>query len=72
MIEIYYTQTWDLVNKFESSSEDLQDVLFTHDLSSIIISDAHYICKLLIYSLSGDLIKVIELYKYKLWIKLIK
>ena len=72
MIEIYYTQTWDLVNKFESSSEDLQDVLFTHDLSSIIISDAHYICKLLIYSLSGDLIKVIEPYKYKLGIRLSK
>lgn len=72
IIEIYYIQTWGLLNKFESASEDLEDLLFAHDLSSLIIQDAQYLCKLLIYSLAGELIKIIEPYKYKLGIRLSK
>ena len=43
-----------IIKLFESSSEDLQDVLFTHDLSSIIISDAHYINILLNYIINKN------------------
>ena len=69
VIGIYYVNKWSCIKKFETLTEDLQDVKWTYDNSALLIPDTPTTCKLFIYSPIGDLISKIELYQYKLGIK---
>ena len=73
IIGIYVLQNnWNLLNKFECSSEDLQDLIWSFDNSSILIIDTIDLCKVLIYTPTGDLINIIEPYQFQLGIKNLK
>ena len=69
IIGIYYTLKWACIRRFETEAEDLQDIKWSYDNSSIIIIDTPAVCKILIYNLLGELINKIEVYQNKLGIK---
>lgn len=69
LVGVYYTKKWICVNKFFPSTEDLQDIQWTHDGTSLLIQDSPFVCKLYIYSPIGEKINVIEEYQNKLGIK---
>ena len=69
IIGIYYVNKWTCIKKFETKTEDLQDVKWSYDNSSLLIPDTPTTCRLFVYSPLGDLITKIELYQYKLGIK---
>lgn len=68
-IGIYYLGNWTQINKFDVISNDLQDIKWTYDNSSILIWDNPMVCKLYVYSPVGDLLEQIEPYQLKLGIK---
>jgi WD40 repeat protein len=72
IIGVYYIKKWICIKRFEVASEDLQDVKWSYDNSSLLIPDTPSLCKLLIYSPVGDLIANIEIYQFKLGIKNLK
>ena len=73
IIGIYVLQNnWNLLNKFECNSEDLQDLNWSFDNSYILIVDSIDLCKVLIYLPTGDLINIIEPYQFKLGVKKLK
>ena len=69
IIGVYYVNKWSCIKKFESLTEDLQDVKWSYDNSSLLIPDTPTACRLLVYSPLGELITNIELYQFKLGIK---
>ena len=69
IIGIYYIQKWACIRRFETETEDLQDIKWSYDNSSIIVIDTPSICKLLIYDILGNLNQKIDIYQYKLGIK---
>ena len=69
IIGVYFVNKWSCIKKFESSTEDLQDLKWSYDNSAILVQDSPTTCRLLIYSPLGDLISKIELYQFKLGIK---
>jgi len=69
IIGIYYILKWACIRRFETETEDLQDIKWSYDNSFIIVIDTPVICKLLIYDILGNLIQKIEVYQYKLGIK---
>ena len=69
IIGIYYTPKWACIRRFETEAEDLQDIKWSYDNSSIIVIDTPSICKMLIYDILGNLIQKIDIYQYKLGIK---
>ena len=69
LIGIYFLENWTCIKKFTPQTEDLQDIQWSYDCSSLLIPDTNSVCKLFIYSPLGDLISVIEIYKLKLGIK---
>ena len=71
IIGVYYVNKWSCIKKFESLTEDLQDVKWSYDNSALLIPDVPTTCRLFVYSPIGDLITKIELYQYKLGIKTI-
>ena len=71
IIGVYYVNKWSCIKKFESLTEDLQDVKWSYDNSALLIPDIPTTCRLFVYSPIGDLITKIELYQYKLGIKTI-
>ena len=69
IIGIYYIKKWICFRRFPTEAEDLQDIKWSYDNSSIIIIDTPAVCKLLIYNIFGDLINKIDIYQNKLGIK---
>ena len=69
IIGIYYVPKWICLRRFPVETEDLQDIKWSFDNSSIIIVDSPSVCKLLIYNMFGELINKIDIYQYKLGIK---
>lgn len=68
-IGVYYLGDWSLVNKFETVTDDLQDLQWSYDNSMILAWDAPLVCKLYFYLPTGDLVNTIEPYQYKLGIR---
>jgi len=69
IIGVYFANRWSCIKKFEPQTEDLQDLKWSYDNSSILVQDTPTTCRLLVYSPLGDLITKIELYQFKLGIK---
>lgn len=69
IIGVYFVNKWSCIKKFETLTEDLQDVKWSYDNSALLIPDTPTTCRLFVYSPIGDLITKIELYQYKLGIK---
>ena len=69
IIGIYYIKKWTCFRRFPTEAEDLQDIQWSYDNSSIIIVDSPSVCILLIYNIFGELIKKIDIYQNKLGIK---
>ena len=69
IIGVYFANKWSCIKKFESATEDLQDLKWSYDNSAILVQDTPTTCRLLIYTPLGDLITKIELYQFKLGIK---
>ena len=69
IIGIYYILKWTCIRRFSVQTEDLQDIKWSYDNLNIIIVDTPALCKLLIYSILGELINVIDVYQNKLGIK---
>ena len=69
LIGVYYVNKWTCIKKFMVETEDLQDVKWSYDNSSLLIPDSPTLCILYIYSPIGELISKIELYQYKMGIK---
>ena len=72
IIGIYYILKWACIRRFEAETEDLQDIKWSYDNSSIIIIDTPALCKFLIYNILGELIKKIDIYQNQLGIKSFK
>ena len=63
-VEIYDTSDYSLVSSFVCSSINADNILWTKDNSFILVQEnKNYDCKLFVYSLSGNLIHIIEPYK---------
>ena len=69
IIGIYYVTKWACIRRFKTETEDLQDIKWSYDNSSIIIIDTPALCQFLIYNILGELINKIEIYQNKLGIK---
>ena len=69
IIGIYYTKKWICFRRFITEAEDLQDIKWSYDNSSIIIVDTPAVCRVLIYNIFGELINKIDVYQNKLGIK---
>ena len=69
IIGIYYTPKWVCIRRFETETEDLQNIKWSYDNSSIIVIDTPSICKLLIYNMLGELIYKLNIYINQLGIK---
>ena len=69
IIGIYYTTKWACIRRFQTETEDLQDLKWSYDNSSLIIIDTPALCKFLIYNILGELINKIDIYKNQLGIK---
>ena len=68
-VGIYFLGNWSSIGKFATKTQDLQDVKWTFDNSSIIVIDSPLVCRLLVYTPLGDLLWQIEPYQYKLGIR---
>ena len=63
-VEIYDTNNYILTSSFVCSTLNAENILWTKDNSFILIQEnKNYDCKLYIYSLSGNLINILEPYK---------
>ena len=63
-VEIYDTSDYSLVSSFVCSTINADNILWTKDNSFILVQEnKNYDCKLFVYSLSGNLIDIIESYK---------
>jgi hypothetical protein len=63
-VEIYDTSDYFLVSSFVCSTINADNILWTKDNSFILVQEnKNYDCKLFVYSLSGNLIHIIEPYK---------
>jgi hypothetical protein len=63
-VEIYDTSDYSLVSSFVCSTINADNILWTKDNSFILVQEnKNYDCKLFVYSLSGNLIHIIEPYK---------
>ena len=63
-VEIYHTSDYSLVSSFVCSTINADNILWTKDNSFILVQEnKNYDCKLFVYSLSGNLIHIIEPYK---------
>ena len=63
-IEIYETDKYELISSFVCNTINLENIFWTKDNSFIILyENCNYDSKLLIYSLSGNLISIQEPYK---------
>ena len=69
IIGIYFVKKWICLRRFPVETEDLQDIKWSYDNSSIIIVDSPAVCKLLIYNIFGELLNKIDIYQNKLGIK---
>ena len=69
LIGIYYTLKWACIRRFFVQTEDLQDIKWSYDNLNILIVDTPALCRLLIYSILGELVHIIEVYQNKLGIK---
>ena len=69
IIGIYFVKKWICLRRFPVETEDLQDIKWSYDNSSIIIVDSPAVCKLLIYNIFGELLNKIDVYQNKLGIK---
>ena len=69
IIGIYFVKKWICLRRFPVETEDLQDLKWSYDNSSIIIVDSPAVCKLLIYNIFGELLNKIDVYQNKLGIK---
>ena len=68
-VEIYDTSDYSLVSSFVCSTINADNILWTKDNSFILVQEnKNYDCKLFVYSLSGNLIHIIEPYKNHLGI----
>ena len=48
IIGVYFVNKWSCIKKFESSTEDLQDLKWSYDNSAILVQDSPTTCRLLI------------------------
>ena len=71
-IGVFYVGNWTQLHKFTTKCEDLQDVQWSYDNSTLLITDTKLVCRLYIYTPTGDLVNVIEPYEYKLGIRNVK
>ena len=63
-VEIYDTSDYSLVSSFVCSTINADNILWTKDNSFILVQEnKNYDCKLFVYSLSGNIIHIIEPYK---------
>ena len=63
-VEIYDTNNYTLSSCFVSSTINAENIFWTKDNSFILVQEnKNYDCKLFIYSLSGNLISILEPYK---------
>ena len=63
-VEIYDTNNYTLTSNFVCSTVNAENILWTKDNSFILVQEnKNYDCKLFIYSLSGNLINILEPYK---------
>ena len=69
IIGIYFIKKWICLRRFSVDTEDLQDIKWSYDNSSIIIVDSPAVCKILIYNIFGELLNKIDIYQNKLGIK---
>ena len=69
IIGIYFIKKWICLRRFSVDTEDLQDIKWSYDNSSIIIIDSPAVCKILIYNIFGELLNKIDIYQNKLGIK---
>ena len=69
IIGIYFIRNWTCIRRFETETEDLQDIKWSYDNSYLIIIDTPALCKFLIYNILGELINKIDIYYNKLGIK---
>ena len=69
IIGIYYITKLTCIRRFKTETEDLQDIKWSYDNSSLIIIDTPALCRFLIYNILGELINNIEMYQNKLGIK---
>ena len=69
IIGIYFIEKWICLRRFSVDTEDLQDIKWSYDNSSIIIIDSPAVCKILIYNIFGELLNKIDIYQNKLGIK---
>ena len=71
-VEIYDTSDYSLVSSFVCSTINADNILWTKDNSFILVQEnKNYDCKLFVYSLSGNLIHIIEPYKNYLGINIL-
>ena len=68
-IGVYFTGDFSLVSRFNVDTFDLNDISWSKDNTSIVVWDSNLECKFCIYSPTGNLIKVIQPYKYGLGIE---
>ena len=71
-VGVFYVGNWTQLHKFTTKCEDLQDVQWSYDNSTLLITDTKLVCRLYIYTPTGDLVNVIEPYEYKLGIRNVK
>lgn len=69
LIGVYFLGNWTCINKFIPGTEDLRDIQWSYDSSSLLIQDSPTSNKLFIYSPFGDEINIINLNEFKLGIK---
>ena len=70
-INIFYSGDYTLLSRFPSNTSDLSNLIWTKDNSSIIVIENEIECKLLIYSVTGNLLMINEAYNNNLGIFLI-
>ena len=69
IIGLYYIRKWTCIRRFQVETEDLQDIKWSYDNSSLVIIDTPALCKFLIYSILGEMIRKIDIYNNQLGIK---
>ena len=69
IIGLYYIRKWTCIRRFEVDTEDLQDIKWSYDNSSLIIIDTPALCRFFIYSILGEMIRKIDIYNNQLGIK---
>jgi len=68
-IALYYTQTWELVNRFQVDSVDLENISWSPDDSAIAAWDTNLEYNILVYSPDGRLLVKYQAYEGYLGIK---